>query len=838
MPLLDPIPSPVEHADFGALEWEPLLALVAGFAASPVGRQAILDMRPSTDETWVRRQHDLTAELRLVLAEQVSIPCGGLFDPTQLAAKAQIPGAALEVAELQAIARLANDVAAWQALLQSPPARLAGKLPGLSQLSSALTASLRPLAGAPNDRSSSLGWLAESIERTIQPDGSLADNASPELHRIRRDQERQQRVIEESLRAALRKLSSDGATQEDLITIRGDRFVIPVRAELKRRISGVVHGASSSGQTVYVEPLETIEQNNELVRLIEEEQAEIHRIFVALTRQVGGYALGLVEGARILALVDSLQARARFARDYDCVAPAITPERLTLDAARHPLLEKRLRVTGGKVVPLTLELTVEHRQIVISGPNTGGKTVTLKTTALLAMMAQAGLPIPAAAAGFPIFTCFLADIGDAQSIEAALSTFSAHIVNLDRLSRLAGPRALVLLDELGSSTDPEEGSALAVAIASHFLAAGAWSLISTHHTSLKVYAANTPGVLNAAAGVDEITLAPNYQLRLGVPGASAGIQTAERLGLNAAIVAAARQRLGSQQVDIARFLDKLHSELTQLEEDRKAAREEQYALNQARAKLAREGDIELRNRTRELETKLASLLKDFEFQMRETVRAIEDRAAQQKLSKEAERRMTRLRREFQESFNQTVVAHRTGADVGDANAQPHLLKHIAAGDQVRIKSMNKIAIVQREIEKDLFEVALGPIKMRVKRDECSAPLPLGGDIAAPSKPDPLAAARKQKNVHVTVTSANTDDMRMEINLIGRTVDEATGELEKYLDRAFLAGLPRVRVIHGHGAGILRRGVREFLKSHPHVATIAEAPQNEGGQGATLVELRQ
>lgn len=823
MHLLDSIPNPVAHADATALEWEPLLALVAGFAASPVGRAAILALQPSTDEPWIARQHQLTAEVRLLLEEQVSIPLGGLFDPTQLAAKAGIPEAALEAAELQSIARIANDIAAWQALLQSPPARLIGKLPGLTELSAPLTTSLRP--------------LAESIERKIQPDGSLADDASPELNRIRREQERQQRVIEESLRAALRKLSSDGSTQEDLITIRGDRFVIPVRSELKRRITGVIHGASSSGLTVYVEPLETIEQNNELVRLLEEEQAEIHRIFVALTRLVGTYAFALVAGAKVLALVDSLQARARFARAYDCVAPAITADRLSLDAARHPLLEKRLRATGGKVVPLTLELTDEHRQLIISGPNTGGKTVTLKTTALLAMMAQAGIPIPATAASFPVFTAFLADIGDAQSIEQALSTFSAHITNLDRLSRLADRHSLVLLDELGSATDPEEGSALAVAVASFFLGAGAWSLISTHHTSLKVYAANTAGVLNAAAGVDEATLVPNYLLRLGVPGASAGIATAERLGLNATIIGAARQRLGSQQVDIARFLDKLHNEVTQLEGERKTAREQLYALNQDRAKLAREGDVELRNRTKELENKLASLMKEFEFQMRENVRVIEDRASQQKLSKEAERRITRLRREFQESFNQTVVAHRTGADQGDANAQPHLLKHVAPGDQVRIKSMNKIAVVQREVEKDVFEVALGPIKMRVKRDEL-AEVSTSAAGALLQKSDPLAAARKQKNVVVTVTSANTDDMRMEINLIGRTVDEATEELEKYLDRAFLAGLPKVRVIHGHGAGILRRGVREFLKGHPHVATIAEAPQNEGGQGATLVELRQ
>jgi DNA mismatch repair protein MutS2 len=837
MSLLEPIPSPVAHADFAALEWEPLLALVAGFASSPVGREAILALVPSTDEEWIARQHQLTGELRLLLQEQVSIPLGGLFDPTQLAAKARIPEAALEAAELQSIARLANDVAAWQALLREPPARVAGKLDGLSALSSQLAMNPRPLPGVPNDRSSSLGWLAESIERKIQPDGSLADDASPELNRIRREQERQQRLIEESLRAALRKLSSDGATQDDVITIRGERFVIPVRSELKRRVSGVVHGASSSGQTVYVEPLETIEQNNELVRLIEEEQAEIHRIFVALTRQVSGCAQALVEGAHVLALVDTLQARARFARSYDCIAPVLAPDRLSIEAARHPLLEKRLRATGGQIVPLALELTADERQLIISGPNTGGKTVALKTVALLAMMAQAGVPVPANAASFPVFTAFLADIGDAQSIEAALSTFSAHITNLDRLARLADARSLVLLDELGSATDPEEGSALAVAAAGYFLSVGAWSLISTHHTSLKVYAANTPGVRNAAAGVDEKTLAPNYQLRLGVPGASAGIQTAERLGLNAVIIAAARERLGSQQADIARFLDRLHNELAALEQERKTTREQQYALNQERAKLAREGDVELRNRVRELENKLASLLKDFEFQMRENVRAIEDRAAQQKLSKEAERRINRMRREFQESFNQTVVARRTGADQGDANAQPHVLKHIAAGDQVRIKSMNKIAVVQREIEKDLFEVALGPIKMRVKRDDLSEVLRTP-DSRTGAVANPLAAARQHKNVHVSVTSANTDDMRMEINLIGRTVDEATEELEKYLDRAFLAGLPRVRVIHGHGAGILRRGVREFLKSHPHVATIAEAPQNEGGMGATLVELRQ
>ncbi|HEX4320480.1 MAG TPA: endonuclease MutS2, partial [Acidobacteriaceae bacterium] len=590
--LLDPIPAPVQHLDAAALEWHPLLALVAGYAVSRVGREGLLALHPSTDQAWIEHQHQLVAELRALLSTGVTIPLGGLVDPTQLAAKSQIPGAALEADELQSVARLANDIAAWQSLLRNPPPSLATNIQGLFDLSSTLTQNLSP--------------LAESIQRKLLPDGTLADDASPELSRIRNDQQRQQRVIEESLRAALRRLSASDQTQDDLITIRGDRFVIPVKAEQKRRVSGVVHGASSSGQTVYVEPLETIEQNNELVRLLEEEQAEIHRIFIALTALVGTYADALVAGARVLALVDTLQARARFSVDYDGIRPIFSTELFRLESARHPLLEKRLKTSGGLIVPFTLQLESAARQLIISGPNTGGKTVTLKTTALCALMAQSGIPVPAAAATLPVFDAFLADIGDAQSIEQALSTFSAHIVNLDRISHLAGSsalglQALILLDELGSATDPDEGSALAVAVADYFLKTQSWSLISTHHTSLKVYAANTAGVLNAAAGVDEITLVPNYQLRLGVPGASAGIQTAQRLGLNAAIVAAARQRMGTQQADIARFLENLHRQLTDLEAERKAARAEQYALNQERARLVREGDAETKKRTRDLE---------------------------------------------------------------------------------------------------------------------------------------------------------------------------------------------------------------------------------------------
>jgi DNA mismatch repair protein MutS2 len=825
-----------------ALEWGPLLAAVGGFAVSAPGREAVAALLPSTDSAWIELQHQRVAELRGLLESAVSIALGGLFDPTTVLAKAQIPDAALEPGELQAIARLAHDIAAWQRLIAGEERSLGSSMSALVELSAGLaTGSLLP--------------LAESIQRKLLPDGSLADDASPELARLRNEQLRQQRLIADSLRAAMRRLAADGQTQEELITIRGDRFVIPVKAEQKRRVSGVVHGASSSGQTVYVEPLETIEHNNELVRLLEEEQAEIHRIFVAMTRQVATHAAALMAGARVLAEVDTLQARALFAIEYNATRPVFNTGLLRLEAARHPLLERRLKAAGGRVIPFTLELDAAHRQLIISGPNTGGKTVTLKTTALCALMAQAGIPVPAASATLPVFAAFLADIGDAQSIEQGLSSFSAHVANIERISEcvaelegsagdilpsLVSPGrvlpSLILLDELGSATDPDEGSALAVAIASHFLMAGAWSLITTHHTSLKVYAANTPGVLNAAAGFDERTLAPTYQLQLGIPGASAGIATAARLGLRTSIVDAARERMGTQHADIARFLDNLHRQTAELEAERKSARAEQYALHQERAKLAREGDAELKKRTRELEQKLASLLKEFEFQMRQAVAAIDDKTAQLKLSKESERRIQRLRRDFEEQFNATVVAHRSGADKGDPNAQPHVVKQVAVGDQVRIKSMNKVGQVTRQIEADLFEVALGALKMRIKRDDIAGVV--NEPVIVRKGETPLHAAARQKGVRISVTSSASEDMRTEINLIGRTVDEATTELEKYLDQAFLAGLPQVRVIHGTGMGVLRRALREYLKKHPHVARIEEPTHLEGGAGATVVELRQ
>jgi DNA mismatch repair protein MutS2 len=865
--LLPIIPSPLPESSATALEWPRLRDYLATRTFSPLGRAWVLALEPSADLHWIAQQQQRTAEIRNFLARGGSFDFNGLFDPTLPLDKARIEGAALEATEIRDLIHVVERVAAWRNLLEpSPNASTANATrytwPGIAHLS----APLLDYDFAP---------LLRLLRGKIEPDGSLNDDASPELRRIRRAMERQHRAIEDSLRRAARHLREEGSTQsstEDLITIRGDRFVIPVKAEFKRKVPGVVHGSSSSGQTVFVEPLETIEQNNELVRLLDEEQSEIHRILVVMTRALGQNATAIHLGTCILAEVESHAARARFAITLNCVRPTFSsgqpatgdsplklssfaagggpasgtanhasPEapQLSLIAARHPLLELRMstahREAGNEgppptPVPLTIVLPPTAKQLIISGPNTGGKTVSLKTLGLLSIMAQAGIPIPAEEATLPLFTSIYADIGDAQSIERNLSSFSAHVVNLDRISREATADSLVLLDELGSATDPEEGAALAVAIATHFLHLNAWTCITTHLTSLKVYAANHPGVLNAAVGFDQHTLTPTYQLRLGVPGASAGLNIAARLGLRADIIAAARAQMTTQTADIGAFLDSLHDQLTAAAAERETLRQREAELSREKARVEVEGRVEQKQRTKELEAKLNSLLEDFAYQLRETVKAIDDKTVAQKIARDSDLRMTRLRREFSEQFNSTVVAHTTRADKNDPAAQPHLPKGIKVGDLVKLKSLGRQARVDRIIDPKNFEVSMGPMKMRAAIDDIA-------EVETVKVVTPLEAARKRGNITVSTTQ-NTDFIPSEINVIGRTADEAQSEVERYIDQAFLAGLPRVRIVHGTGMGVLRRTLREYLRSHPHVSEVTEAAQNAGGQGATLVELRQ
>lgn len=801
------------------LQWVALRERVAAGTRSALGRERVAALVPSADPAWIAEQQQRTGEMRRLVASGGGFEFRGIFDPAELLDKARIEGSALEPEELLRALELAERVDAWRRTIAEPPDAVRGKWPAIEGLSSGLL-------------EHDLGNLLRFLRGKIEGDGSLSDDASPELRRIRRAMERQHRAIEDSLRRALQKLSEGGSTQDDLITVRGDRFVIPVKVEFKRRVGGVVHGSSSSGQTVFVEPMETIEQNNEMVRLLDEEQAEIHRILVAMTRALAGQAEALLLGADVLAEADAHQAVAKFAEDLECVQPVFGCEdngstgcELELAAARHPLLELRLRGEGGSIVPLTIALPEGKCQMIISGPNTGGKTVALKTTGLLALMAQAGMPVPAERARLPLFQAIYADIGDAQSIEQNLSTFSAHVVNVDRIARVADGQSLVLLDELGSATDPEEGAALAVAVAGHFLQRRAWTIITTHLTSLKVYAAKHEGVLNAAVGFDEERLAPTYDLRLGVPGASAGLNIAARLGLDAAIVADARSQMSTQQADIGRFLDELHAQITAANAEREQLAETERKLANERQRLQMEGRAEQKARTRELEAKLETLIRDFEAQLRDTVKAIDDKTVAQKIARDSALRIARLRREFSEQFQSTVVAHTTGADKDEPAKTADRKREPRQGDLVRLKSLGREGRVTRVLD-DGFEVTVGAMKMRVPAKDIA-------EVVAGAVEPPLP-----RRGGVTVSSGDDDSMSSEINVIGKTADEAESDVERFVERAFLAGLPRIRVVHGVGMGILRRTLRDFLRKHPHVTSVTEPPYNEGGQGATIVELRQ
>lgn len=791
-------------------------------ARSSLGKERVLALEPTAELPWIETQQARTEEMRRLVSGGNGFDFRGIFDISELLEQARIEGVALEAEELLRALEHAERVQAWRQNVLAPPDSVRGQWSSIEQLSASLL-------------EYDLDGLLRFLRGKIEADGSLSDDASPELRRIRRAMERQHRAIEDSLRRALSKLAEAGSTQDDLITVRGERFVIPVKAEYKRRVGGVVHGSSSSGQTVFVEPMETIEQNNELVRLLDEEQAEVHRILVAMTRALANQATALLLGADILAEADAHQAVALFAQKLDCVRPVLSerdPE-FSLATARHPLLELHLRESGAKIVPLSIALPnapEAKRQMIISGPNTGGKTVALKTAGLLAVMAQAGMPVPASSAQLPLFTAIYADIGDAQSIEQDLSTFSAHVVNVDRIARIADERSLVLLDELGSATDPEEGAALAVAVAEHFLQRNAWSIITTHLTSLKVYAAKHSGVLNAAVGFDEERLAPTYDLRLGVPGASAGLNIAARLGLDTAIVNSARAQLTSQQVDIGRFLDELHSQLTAAAAEREALADTQRKLNNERLHLQQEGRAEQKARTREFERQLEELIKDFEAQIKDTVKAIDDKTVAQKIARDSALRTARLRREFSEQFQTAVLSHNAEANaarpkVADRRRTPQL------GDLVRLKSLGREGRITRVVDAKTLEVTVGAMKTRVPATDVA-------EVIAGAVEPPLPRPRRGAGITVSTGAEDSDYISSEINVIGRTADEAESEVDRFVERAYLAGLPSIRVVHGVGMGILRRTLRDFLRQHPHVTAVTEPPYNEGGQGATLVTLRQ
>jgi len=796
------------------LEYNALKELLGRYLSSPLGRKRLDALVPSSNREQLEQDLAQTGEAieywkassrpqPAVRGAAVRLRFDSLTDPADILAKLRIEGSCLEVKEILALSVLMDVSGDVRRVL----AAVAGRFPKLAALGQKLA---------------DFHSLPAELSSRFLPDGSVADHASPELSRIRREIERQRRLVQESLERFVERHREDGLLQEEFVTIRNDRFVVPVVAGRQRRIDGVVHGSSGSGHTLFVEPLETIELNNELVRLHEEELREVHRILLDATQRLRERSAAIQASAEALGELEWLFAKAAFAADFQCVLPRFSPEaprRLYLKQARHPLLEDVLRRQGKRPVPITLELNDQQRTLLVSGPNTGGKTVTLKTVGLLTLMAQSGLPLPCEEAELPIFGQVLADIGDNQSIQESLSTFSAHVNRLRRMIEIADSGALVLLDELGRATDPEEGGALGTAVLEHFRRTGAFTLASTHLLALKAYGASTPGVLNAGMGFNEETLEPTYALRLGAPGKSAGLEIAQRLGMPPELMEQARQRLTRQEQDIARFLAELDRRLEETARLAEELRKQKEALAARERALAKEWAERESAKLKEIDRRCQLALERFEAQARETIERILSDASQKREAARAMRQVGRLKRELQQEVEVTVLAARDEARRGQLE-KPKIVE----GARVRLKGLAEPAQVRRLLGEGKIEVQAGFMKLQVSTDEVLEVLP------------PAESKKLPSRISFDAAPLDAGAVR-EINVIGRHAEEACQQVEKALDNAILAGVTRLRVIHGHGMGVLKRAVAELLTGHPHVERFYPAEQHEGGAGATIVELK-
>jgi DNA mismatch repair protein MutS2 len=788
-----------------ALEFEQLRALVGRYVNGPLGRQALEEMAPLSGRPAIEAALELAGEALKYLEEAAGtaagrgpvtpVSFGSIDDPGEALALLRIEGAALEGTEFRLIQRLLEQACGVREAIGDASARY----PALWGIAGGMV---------------ELREVAREIGETILPDGSLADDASPALKRLRREIGRQKGVVKAVLERFLREHRGDGTLREEWITIRNGRFVAPVVAGQQRKAEGVIHGASGTGQTLFVEPLETIGLNNELVRLREEELAEQQRILRDLTARLRPHAEAMRRTARALGRLDFLFAAARFGREFDCTIPRLSAEggeEIDLEEARHPLLEDVLKAAGRKVVPVSLRLDGQRRTLLISGPNTGGKTVAMKTVGLLALMAHAGLPVPARRAVFPCFDAVLADVGDHQSIEESLSSFSAHIAHVGRMLDEASGETLVLLDELGRATDPEEAGALGVAILDAFRARGAFTIASTHLLALKVYGANTPGVVNASMGFDDETLQPTYVLRLGVPGRSAALAIASRLGLPEALLEKARATMSHQERDIAQFLDELERRAEQLRAAEARLAERMREIERESKAQAAEAARAEKAKLKEMDERAAEALEKFEAEAREAIARIGAMAEAKKAVAQAERVTAKVKREFQEAVKPVAAAATNPA--------------LAEGARVRLRGVREPARVLRVMDGGKIEVQAGWMKMQVEAGDVEEVLGRG------------AAGPVVKNVSFRPEGPSWDVSYREINVIGQTAEEAVSAVDKFLDSAALAGVDRVRIVHGHGMGVLKRAVAELLKGNPHVARFYAALPAEGGTGATVAELK-
>ena len=801
------------------LEFDSLKEILAGYVYSPSAKTEVAELLPQTDLPALQEQMDDLKEAMEYQRYSAGSGEGGgrgmhfrlkfstMPDPSPAIRKMRLEGIGLEALEVLSVQRFLDRAQSFHTQLSDARHRYPRLYARVEQLPD-----FRP--------------LLRKIEGKVLPDGTVSDDASPFLKRVRKDIEKQRRELEASLDRFMRKFRDEGVLQEDFVTQRNERYVLPIVAGHKGRVDGIVHGASGSGQTLYLEPLEVLGMNNDLVRLQNQELEEIRRVLDEITRALREHYEDIRAASLVVTSLELLFGKADFADAFDCVVPVLhdeRPRRLLLDRARHPLLLHVLRRQGKQVVPVSLELTEDQRTLLISGPNTGGKTVALKTVGLLVLMAQSGLPVPCASAELPIFREVLADIGDNQSIIESLSTFSSHVLRLKSMMTEVSDDSLVILDEIGRATDPEEGGALAVAVTDTFRLRGAFTLVSTHLMPMKIYGANREEVLNGSMGFNEATLEPTYQLRLGAPGKSAGLDIAKRLGIPDFILAKARETMSRKEEDLAKLIATLNTRLEEVAEKEARADARIAKLKRRDDKLSLVWKKRESEKIRELEKRYEDALQRFDKEGKALLERMAETTENKRAVHHAQVNMAKTRRETREDLEQVVAR----VQKGEPEPPKASGLKLEPGTRLRLRDIREPASFLRDLDETRIEVQIGFMKVQVPRDdirEVLAATETKGKVTLP------------KNVSFTL-GPSAHVLQRELNIIGKTEEEGSDDTERFLDQAVLAEVQMVRIVHGHGKGILKRAVHNILARNPNVAKFYPASQSEGGNGATIAELK-
>ncbi|HEY1307243.1 MAG TPA: endonuclease MutS2 [Vicinamibacterales bacterium] len=827
------------------LEFDRIRSVVSGLAVTSLGRDRLADMEPQSNASAVIAAQRSTTEAVRFLTDHPGFPLRAPIDLDQTIDALGVEGRPLEPLRLLGLADYLESIE-------------------LTRQAVAKVGAAFPILRALVDRVASFRQEVADVRRKVEPSGEVADNASPALAGIRERLRRQKQRLRTTLDGLLRGKEAAKYLQEQVVTDRNGRRVLMVRAEHRHSIPGIVHGGSASGASLFVEPLETVEINNDIVALEEQEAEEVRRILLELTDAFRRRPEELEQTIEVATEIDVVQARARFSTMTGSVEPIVAADgTFQLKGARHPLLMQTVRERiergreslGGREsfselsgqdesrppddsgpldpVPVDILLTPPTRILVITGPNTGGKTVALKTAGLFAAMAQAGLHIPAdAGSRLPVFKSLFADIGDEQSISASLSTFSAHISNIVSMNRDLALPALVLLDEVGAGTDPVEGGALGVAVIDHFRERGAHLVATTHYDSLKSYASTTAGVVSAAFGFNPETFAPTYRLQYGSPGRSLAIEIAARLGMPPSVIANARENLSEREQQLAEHLARVDQELGKLEHDRRELSRQRMQLSESDKQLrAREDAVREREQAykRRLDAKLDEELREGRKEIETIIEGLKARTAE--MSEQASRRAAAsittgeagaARADARAAIDK-VVGRLKKTGMPSPASSPAPAGPVEPGARVTVGALG--------LEGTVIDVQGSHAEIDVRGKRLRAAL---RDIRVTGA---ASNARKAASVKVRVDLQPREGSLSELNVIGCTVDDALDRVEKFLDESTVSDQHVVRIVHGHGTGQLRRGIQALLKEHPLVARFDAAPMDQGGGGVTVVELK-